>query len=130
MVLHKSYTSLHPLAGSLTTASIGESPKRFETQPKLLPDKWGDHKALHWTLPGPPQAVQPVFRLRPTINLSCPEECNKEDWLDLLEKAWTDTKHYLPPDPSWAQLCQHAERICIIALDRLGIPRQAPPKLP
>ena len=100
--------------------------KGFETQPKLLPDKWGDHKALHWTLPGPPQAVQPVFRLRPTINLSCPEECNKEDWLDLLEKAWTDTKHYLPPDPSWAQLCQHAERICIIALDRLGIPRQAP----
>jgi len=27
MVLHKSYTSLHPLAGSLTTVSTGESPR-------------------------------------------------------------------------------------------------------
>ena len=130
MVLHKSYTSLHPLAGSLTTVSTGESPRGLKLSLSCFLTNGGITKALHWTLPGPPQAVQPVFRLRPTINLSCPEECNKEDWLDLLEKAWTDTKHYLPPDPSWAQLCQHAERICIIALDRLGIPRQAPPKLP
>ena len=100
--------------------------KGFETQPKLLLDKWGDHKALHWTLPGPQQDVQPVFRLRPTADLRCPKDCNKEDWLELLEKVWFETKHYLPPDPNWAQLCRHAERICINALDRIGMPRQTP----
>ncbi len=92
----------------------------------MLLEKWGDHKALHWTLPGPQQDVQPVFRLRPTADLRCPKDYNKEDWLELLEKVWFETKHYLPPDPNWAQLCRHAERICINALDRIGMPRRIP----
>ena len=95
-------------------------------QPQLLLEKWGDHKALHWTLPGPKQAVQPAFRLRPSPDLSCPKDCSKEDWMDLLEKVWTDLKQHLPPEPSWTQLCNHAERICTTALLRLRISRKLP----
>ena len=41
------------------------------------------------------KAAQPVFRLRPTVDLRRPEDVTKEDWMDILEKVGIDIKHYI-----------------------------------